>query len=189
KLHYDWHWDFNTGAGDTGNQGIHQMDICRWFLGETGLPPRTIGIGGRLGYDDAGNTPNTQVVLHDYKKAPILFETRGLPKSKAAQANWARSMDTYRDSRVGVIVQCENGHVYAPSSYADVWAYDREGNQIEHWHGQGDHFGNWIEAVKNENAEMLNAEIQEIGRASCREGVLHRSVGRLYRRKSMCGRR
>ena len=28
KLHYDWHWDFNTGNGDMGNQGIHQMDIC-----------------------------------------------------------------------------------------------------------------------------------------------------------------
>ena len=31
--HYDWHWDFNTGNGDLGNQGIHQMDVCRWALG------------------------------------------------------------------------------------------------------------------------------------------------------------
>ncbi|MBN1853363.1 MAG: Gfo/Idh/MocA family oxidoreductase, partial [Pirellulales bacterium] len=88
KLHYDWHWDFNTGCGDMGNQGIHQMDIARWFLGHELLSPRVISIGGRLGYEDAGDTPNTQVVLHDYPGAPILFETRGLPKSKAAQKNW-----------------------------------------------------------------------------------------------------
>ena len=33
QLHYDWHWNFNTGNGDLGNQGIHQMDIARWMLG------------------------------------------------------------------------------------------------------------------------------------------------------------
>ncbi len=30
KFHYDWHWFWNTGCGDLGNQGIHQMDIARW---------------------------------------------------------------------------------------------------------------------------------------------------------------
>ena len=49
-----------------GNQGIHQMDVARWFLGETALSPRVVSFGGRLGYEDAGNTANTQVVLHDY---------------------------------------------------------------------------------------------------------------------------
>lgn len=179
NLHYDWHWDFNTGAGDTGNQGIHQMDICRWFLGEQGLPPRTIAIGGRVGYQDAGNTPNTQVVLHDYATAPILFETRGLPQSKAAQANWRSSMDRYRGSRVGVIVQCEQGHVYVPSSYADVWAYDREGNEIKHWTGQGDHFANWIEAIQKGNRELLNAEIQQghVSSALCHVGNISNRLG------------
>ena len=50
-----------------GNQGIHQMDIARWFLGVNELSPRIVSFGGRLGYDDAGNTANTQVVLHDYR--------------------------------------------------------------------------------------------------------------------------
>jgi predicted dehydrogenase len=182
-LHYDWHWDFNTGAGDTGNQGIHQMDVCRWFLGEQGLPPRTIGIGARLGYDDAGNTPNTQVVLHDYAKAPILFETRGLPESKKAQSNWKNSMDRYRGSRVGVIVQCEEGHVYAPSSYADVWAYDRDGNEIEHWTGSGDHFGNWVKAVKEQNPQLLNAEVTEghVSSALCHIGNISNRLGEKLR--------
>src|SRR5881394_1973139 len=74
KLHYDWHWVWETGNGDDGNQGIHQMDLARWALGEPELAPRVISIGGRLGYEDDGRTPNTQVVFHDYAKAPLIFE-------------------------------------------------------------------------------------------------------------------
>ena len=94
RLHYDWHWDFNTGNGDMGNQGIHQMDIARWFLGYQTVSPRVLSIGGRLGYEDAGDTPNTQTVIHDYPGAPLIFETRGLPKAKEFQSNnWGGNMD------------------------------------------------------------------------------------------------
>src|SRR5471032_3375886 len=81
RLHYDWHWINATGNGDVGNQGIHQMDVARWFLGEPGLPRHTLSVGGRLGYEDDGETPNTQVVVHDYATAPLIFEVRGLPRS------------------------------------------------------------------------------------------------------------
>ncbi|HEX2860877.1 MAG TPA: Gfo/Idh/MocA family oxidoreductase, partial [Lacunisphaera sp.] len=79
RFHYDWHWFNAYGNGDVGNQGIHQMDVARWFLGENGLPRHTLSIGGRLGYTDDGDTPNTQVVIHDYATAPLVFEVRGLP--------------------------------------------------------------------------------------------------------------
>jgi len=49
KLHYDWHWVWATGSGDIGNQGIHQMDICRWATGKAELSPRIVSVGGRLG--------------------------------------------------------------------------------------------------------------------------------------------
>ena len=91
----------------------------------TRSPPRVISIGGRLGYDDAGNTPNTQVVWLDYPTAPLIFETRGLPHSKEGQKNWGHSMDNYRGSRIGVIVQCERGYVLVPS-YVEAIAYDNE---------------------------------------------------------------
>jgi len=61
------------GQRDLGNQGIHQMDIARWFLGENELSPRVFAVGGRLGYIDDGTTPNTQIVYHDYPKAPLIF--------------------------------------------------------------------------------------------------------------------
>jgi predicted dehydrogenase len=161
KLHYDWHWDFNTGCGDIGNQGIHQMDVARWYLGEQQLAPRVISVGGRLGYEDAGNTPNSQTVLLDYATAPLIFETRGLPKSKTAQRQWRNSMDDFQGSQIGVIVQCEDGHVYSSDNYQTVEAFDPSGKQIEQWRGGGNHFQNFLDAVESGRRQELHAEVLE----------------------------
>ncbi len=179
NLHYDWHWDYNTGNGDMGNQGIHQMDIARWFLGVNTLSPRVVSFGGRLGYDDAGNTANTQVVLHDYAEAPLLFETRGLPKSKAAQQNWDGSMDSYRGSQVGVVVQCEHGHVLSTSDYERVQAFVPDGHQIESWHGGGNHFTNFLDAVRSRKPTDLNAPVLDghLSSALCHTGGISHQLG------------
>ncbi|MCH7752665.1 MAG: Gfo/Idh/MocA family oxidoreductase [Planctomycetes bacterium] len=176
--HYDWHWDFNTGNGDMGNQGIHQMDIARWFLGENSLAPRVISIGGRLGYDDAGNTPNTQVTYLDYPAAPLIFETRGLPRSKEAQKSWGRSMDKYRGSDKGVIVQCERGHVLVPS-YVNAIAYDLEGQVVKKWEGGGNHHENWLSAILAGDRGMLNADILEghLSSSLCHVGAISHQLG------------
>ncbi|MCC6493685.1 MAG: Gfo/Idh/MocA family oxidoreductase [Pirellulales bacterium] len=157
--HYDWHWDYNTGNGELGNQGIHQMDIARWFLGEPLLAPRTLSIGGRLGYDDAGNTANTQITLHAYEKAPLMFEVRGLPRSKASG-----EMDQFRGSQIGVFVQCEKGYVLVPS-YSGAVAFDNDGNRVKEWSGGGGHHDNWLAAIAARDPKLLNAEI-EVGHRS-----------------------
>ena len=95
NLHYDWHWMYDYGNGDLGNQGVHEMDIARWFLGQAAVSPRVISIGGRLGYDDDGQTPNTQLVYHAYQGPPLVFEVRGLPKSKEFQAAGQRGARTW----------------------------------------------------------------------------------------------
>jgi len=178
RLHYDWHWDFHTGSGDMGNQGIHQMDIARWFLGHDTLSRRVLSIGGRLCYEDAGDTPNTQLVIHEFDGPPIIFEIRGLPISKEAQQRWG-PMDDYRGSQIGVIVQCELGHVLVPS-YTDAIAYDADGKQIQKWSGGGNHFANFIDAVKSRRKEELNAEIQEghLSSALCHTGNISHRLGR-----------
>lgn len=160
-LHYDWHWDFNTGCGDIGNQGLHQMDVARWYLGEQKIAPRVISVGGRLGYTDAGNTPNSQTVLLDYEAAPLIFETRGLPKSKTAQRRWADSMDNFKGSQIGVIIQCEDGYVSSSASYKTVEVFNPAGEQIEQFRGGGDHFANFLAAVESGRREDLNAEVEE----------------------------
>jgi predicted dehydrogenase len=185
KFHYDWHWDFNTGCGDIGNQGIHQMDIARWFLGEGALAPRIMSVGARLGYEDAGNTPNTQVVLYDYPAAPLLFETRGLPKSKAAQKDqptWESSMDRFLESQIGVIVQCENGHVYSSSNYDTAQAFGPDGTEIAHWSGGGDHFKNFLDAVRSGRREELHADVLEghVSSALCHLGNISHRLGKKH---------
>jgi len=176
--HYDWHWDFNTGNGDMGNQGIHQMDIARWFLGEDSLAPRVMSIGGRLGYEDAGNTPNTQIVYQAYEKAPLIFETRGLPRSKAGHKSWGDSMDRFRGSKIGVIVQCENGYVLVPS-YTKAMAMDNQGNVIKEWSGGGGHHDNWLSAVASRDRTKLNAEIRvgHLSSSLCHTGAISHQVG------------
>lgn len=180
KLHYDWHWDFNTGNGDMGNQGIHQMDIARWFLGYDTVSPRVLSIGGRLGYEDAGDTPNTQTVIHDYPGAPLIFETRGLPKAKEFQdKRWGKSMDNYRGSRIGVIVQAENGYVVIPN-YHSATAFDNDGNVIKKWSGGGNHYSNFIEAVRANDQSKLNGPIHEghISSALCHTGGVSHQLGK-----------
>ena len=181
RLHYDWHWDFNTGNGDLGNQGIHQMDISRWFLGEQELAPQVISIGGRLGYVDDGNTPNTQVVWHGYAKAPLIFEVRGLPEGKQFQTDkdWNGNMDKYRNGSVAVIIQCEGGHVLVPN-YSSATAFDTEGKQIQKWDGAEDHYANFLKAVRSRNHQDLNADILEghLSSALCHTGNISYRIGK-----------
>jgi predicted dehydrogenase len=182
--HYDWHWDYNTGCGDMGNQGIHQMDIARWFLGAPALSPSVVSFGGRLGYEDAGNTANTQVVLHDYPGAPIIFETRGMPSSKAARKDpgtWASSMDKYRGSQVGVVVQCENGAVVCTSKYDEVKVFGPDGEEIKTFRGGGEreHFRNFLTAVRSRKRSDLHADVLDghISSALCHTGNISHLLG------------
>ncbi len=173
RLHYDWHWVWNTGNGDLGNQGIHQMDVARWFLGESNASPRVFSIGGRLGYVDDGETPNTQVIYHDYPAAPLIFEVRGLP-SKAG----VREMDAYKGASIGNVVVCEGGHVTVPS-YTSATAYDKDGKEIKSFRGSESHYANFIEAVRSRKYTDLHADILEghISSALCHTGNISHYLG------------
>jgi hypothetical protein len=172
NLHYDWHWVWDTGNGDIGNQGPHQMDIARWFLGEDALSPGVLAIGGRLGYIDDGETPNTMVVRHDYPRAPLYFEVRGLPDKAGASA-----MSTYRGIQVGVLVQYEDGEIRVPN-YTAAAAFGRDGKMLQRWgafsapkngpdpgkpdnRGQVSHHTNWIQAIRSRKPSDLHCESLE----------------------------
>ena len=175
RLHYDWHWVWNTGNGDIGNQGIHEMDICRWALGENELAPEVYSFGGRFGYEDDANTPNTIVSIYNYKKAPLIFETRGLPSKPGATT----PMDAYKGVRVGNVIQCENGY-YAGGDNGG-FLYDNDGKQIEQLRGEGigQHKENFIKAVRSRKVSDLNADILEghLSSALCHMGNISYRVG------------
>jgi predicted dehydrogenase len=182
KLHYDWHWVWPTGNGDLGNQGIHQMDIARWFLGEQQLSPSVFSIGGRLGYADDGTTPNTQIIVHGYPAAPLIFEVRGLPKDKSHQAPglWkSENMDQYRGGSVAVVVECEGGHILVPD-YNKAIVVDNSGKEIKRFTGASSHHANFVNAVKSRKRTDLNADILEghLSSALCHTGNISYRLGR-----------
>ena len=173
KLHYDWHWVWPTGNGDLGNQGIHQMDISRWFLGVNELSPRVWSVGGRFGYVDDGATANTQIVFHDYAPAPMMFEVRGLPEKTGSKKRPA-----YMGGMVAVIVHCEGGHVLVPN-YLSAVAVDRNGKEIKKWSGAEDHFGNFLQAVRSRKKEDLHADILQghLSSSLCHMGNISYRLG------------
>jgi hypothetical protein len=152
------------------------MDIARWFLGEKELSPRILSLGGRLGYEDDGETANTQVIYHEYAKAPLLFEVRGLPEKPGS-----KSMNRYpmgNGGSVAVIVHCEGGNVVVPN-YSSATAYDRDGKEIKKWSGSENHYENFIKAVRSRKNTDLNADILEghLSSALCHTGNISYRLG------------
>lgn len=147
-VHYDWHWIWEYGNGDLGNQGIHQMDVARWGLGKKELAANAFSIGGRFGYTDDGETPNTQICVFDYGDAELIFEVRGLPSP------------SYRGAGVGNVFHCADGYLVC-TGYNTAIAYSNKGEKIKEFKGGGDHFGNFIKAVRANDAKLLNADIEE----------------------------
>jgi len=177
RLHYDWHWVWPTGNGDVGNQGIHQMDLARWVLGEAEVSPRILSVGGRLGYVDDGTTPNTQIVFHDYPAAPLIFEVRGLP----ASAN-SEQMDRYHGASIGVVAECEGGFMVIPN-YTSARIFDKDEKEIKVFEGGSSHFANFIDAVRSRKYTDLNGDILEghISSALCHTGNISHRLGRTHK--------
>jgi predicted dehydrogenase len=166
QFHYDWHWQWPYGNGDLGNQGIHHMDIARWGLGVNELCRGVLSYGGRFGYDDAGDTANTHVVVYDYGEAALVFEVRGL------------NTDAYQDAKVGVIFEGTEGYLVM-ASYSGGAAFDLDGKKVTEFQGGGDHFENFVKAVRSRKAGDLNANALEghLSSALCHLGNVAYRLG------------
>ena len=183
KLHYDWHWTWDYGNGDLGNQGIHQMDIARWYLGEMELSPSVWSVGGRLGYEDDGETANTQIIYHGYEKAPLIFEVRGLPASKDVKdmdklSQTSQGLKLGSGAGVGVIIECEGGTVVVPN-YSSAIVYDKDGKEMKKFEGADDHFKNFINACRSRRVDDLHADILEghLSSGLCHTGNISHRLG------------
>ncbi|HVW02974.1 MAG TPA: Gfo/Idh/MocA family oxidoreductase [Planctomycetaceae bacterium] len=148
RFHYDWHWQWDYGNGDLGNQGIHQMDVARWGLGVNDIGASVVSFGGRFAYEDAGDTANTQVSVHHYGDKTLIFEVRGL------------ATDALQGAKVGNIFYGSNGYVVL-TSYDGGAAFDRDGKLLETFKGGGDHYGNFVDAVRARKNDLLRGEILE----------------------------
>jgi len=166
SLHYDWHWQWEYGNADLGNQGVHEMDVARWGLRETRLPDNVLTFGGRFGYVDDGETPNTEMSIMDYGDRKLIFETRGLEVAPADGG-----------PRVTNLFECEGGTV---SPWAIV---DQKGRKVRDLQPVPyNHFSNFVEAVRARRHELLTADILEghLSSALCHLANISYRVGRDY---------
>ncbi len=170
KFHYDWHWQWECGNGDLGNQGIHQMDVARWGLGVNELCKGVYSYGGRYGYEDAGETANTQVVACDYGDRSLIFEVRGL------------KTDALKGAKVGVIFEGTDGYVVL-TSYTTGAAFDPSGKMIQEFTSGKEtdniHFDNFLTGVRSRKSSDLNADILEghLSSALCHLGNISYRLG------------
>jgi predicted dehydrogenase len=179
ELHYLWHWDWATGNGEIGNNGVHYLDRCRWILGQSGLPRRAMSVGGRFQFDDDGQTPNTQIAFLDYDPAPIICEVRGLPEKPGG-----KTMDKFRGIDKGIIFQCEGGRVV--SDRKATIAYDVREREIKRFKDRREpdtsasaHQRNFIAAIRSRKASDLNAEILDghVSAALCHMANISHRLG------------
>jgi predicted dehydrogenase len=178
RFAYNWHWFWDTGNGDIGNQGVHEMDICRWGLGEAAMPKSAVSNGGKYVYDDDQETPNTQLSTLDYGDKEIVFEVRGLltgPEGGLPVKGGNTVGNLFLGGDGWMWVDGGGFQVYkgeANEKVMDEKGADREGTVL--------HMKNFLEACRSRNHKQLTAEI-EIGAMSatlCHLANVSQRIGR-----------
>jgi predicted dehydrogenase len=160
-VHYNWHWFWDYGNGELGNNGVHYIDVARWGL-KRQLPSTIYSSGGRFGYKDPAQTPNTQLTTYRFDDGiELIAEIRGrFTNSEGGVtsglmfygSNGYMISDPESDGRFRVYLQGKT------TPEADLGAV--EGSDP----GEDDqlaHFRNFFNAIRANKREMLAAEIEE----------------------------
>jgi predicted dehydrogenase len=163
RFHYNWHWFWDYGCADIGNQGPHQMDIARWGLNKEEFPHTIKCVGGHLAFDDDQETPNVQHATLEYKDGKVLqFEVRGLYTNAEA------------DMKIGNFFYGTKGWMIISNDKKEWKTFMgrnnepgpsmtfKEGADANNLAGSGDgpHFVNFIEAVRARDPKKLAADIE-----------------------------
>ncbi len=150
-VHYRWHWFWDFGNGDIGNQGVHEIDKARWAIPGATLPRSVVSLGGRIGFKDQGQTACSQIAMFDYGETQLIFEVRGL-KTKP-----------YLGQGIGNTLHFEDGIVAGNEFIPKGGGKPEPVHKVDYQRGPGggEHFGNFIAAVRSRKVEDLNADILE----------------------------
>ncbi|MCC6861259.1 MAG: Gfo/Idh/MocA family oxidoreductase [Bryobacterales bacterium] len=180
RFHYNWHWFWDTGNGDIGNQGPHQMDLARWGLGLKGLPNLVYSSGAKFIYDDDQETPNTQLAVFSYPGSQIVFEVRGL----VTTGEGAIVLDG--GNFIGNLFFGSEGVMALDARGFRIFAGEKRElvQEMKLVEPQPDtpapHVANFLSAVRSRNMRDLAAPIQEghISAAMCHLANISYRVGR-----------
>ncbi len=165
SFHYDWHWDWNTGSGEMGNWGVHILDDVRnvAYQDQISTPSRISCGGGRIGWDDAGQTPNVHFALFETETFPTLIALSNLTSSPKAKGPWkAKGQMMVEAPGSGYAVVCEGGTYLGQRGRGQ--AIDTDGKTIRSFKADVNtvpaHMKNFVDAVRSRNAESLAAPIE-----------------------------
>jgi hypothetical protein len=198
RFKYNWHWFWDTGNGDIGNQGVHEMGVARWALGDPEWPKSAYAQGGKYAYTDDQETPNTLLASYDFGGRELVFEVRGLTTNAEGSAVQRRP----GPSAAGAVSPTQTSPVSKSIPYTrpmnvmvgDLF-YGTEG-----WAAMSDA---GFQAFKGEGNELIMEERPPEGRASsdgtsahmenflaaCRsrnEKDLHDPISNAYLSASLC---
>lgn len=153
RFHSSWHWNWDYGTGDLGNDGVHQVDLGRWALGLK-APKAVSAVGAKLGSrGDAQETPDSMVVTWEYENLLYVYEQRDFTPYR---------MQGHR---------LDNDNIfYGDEGYMMI---DRDGYRVFHrggkrgpaagekWADTPRHYQNFIDCIKSRRSEDLIADIEE----------------------------
>jgi len=156
KFHYDWHWDFNTGNGDIGNQSAHEIDLINWALKDPETLPQSIQVAGnRFGWHDAGTTPNVLACTYEHGGVPVTFELQDLKGGRGAP--YRKSVGVILTMEKGVFVGGRGGGRYVGSDGKSIrFGKTKSGSQGAD--GGQDHMDNFFEAILTDNRAIQASE-------------------------------
>jgi len=185
RFKYNWHWFWDTGNGDIGNQGVHELGIARWGMGEPEWPKHVYAHGGKFAYDDDQETPNTLTANFDFGGREMVFEVRGLltgsegsyppGRRQGPGAAGATPTATSPAKAAAQPLNVMTGNLFygtegwAAMSDGGFQAFKGESNELvmeerpERGAGGGDptglHMQNFLAACKSRNAKDLHDEL------------------------------
>ncbi len=167
RWHYNWHWFWDYGTGDIGNDGIHQVDVARWGL-NVGLPHAVTAPGGQLFYNDDHQTPDTQIATYEYDDCYLVFEMRLWTDYK---------MDGHDN---GVIFYGDKGTVDIGRRGCFVTFIGEEPKKLGESPSLSANIRNFLDCVKANDPSKLNAPISEGAQSAmlCHLGNIATRVGR-----------
>jgi predicted dehydrogenase len=172
RFHYRWHWMWDYGTGELGNNGIHALDRLRWIM-NLDAPTRIVAAGGKFFYDDDQETPDTLTVTYEFPTCSVTWEHRV----------WSKATGD------GLAIYGEHGNLILDR---EGWHVEKGIEAIDKGDSKQDsiegaiHQRNFIDCIKSSsttNEKKPNADIEEGHKSTrlCHLGNIAFRTGRAIR--------